>query len=511
MSRILDLWRQFSMPKKITLIGVLVATFAAFWFLSTASSRAPLALLYGGLDDVAAGEVIASLEAMDVRAEVRGNAIYVPKSARDSLRLALARQGLPQQGQPGFELLDDINGYATTSEMFNAAYWRAKEGELARTILSTPGVKSVRVHLAVPARSSFSRVRQQATASATLRMSGGRLDNEHAVAIRYLIALAVPELEPEQVAIIDAARGVILKPGSAAPVSDGADASPAQRLEAKLLDLLEARVGPGNARVTVSLDIDRERRSVTERILDPESKVLTTRDVSEVTESGTEPQRGVTIASNLPDGDAAAGPGEAARSERAETQEQTQYQYSEINRVMQREPGAVTRATVAVLLNDRTIQTEEGALQSEPRSEEELTAIRELVSTAVGFNEARGDIITVRSMSFHEIAPLEEGSINGSFVDYLKENAIAIVQVVVPAIIVLLLGLLVVKPVLTQGPAPDGLLALTGSDPLAAAGQENQVKTLESPVDEMRQLASSNAIVSAKVLKAWLGETEDVR
>ena len=32
--------------------------------------------------------------------------------------------------------------FSTTSQIFDAAYWRAKEGELARTILASPAVAS---------------------------------------------------------------------------------------------------------------------------------------------------------------------------------------------------------------------------------------------------------------------------------------------------------------------------------------------------------------------------------
>ncbi len=61
-------------------------------------------------------------------------AIYVDAAQRDSLRMVLAGQGLPATGGAGYELLDSLSGFGTTSQMFDAAYWRAKEGELARTI-----------------------------------------------------------------------------------------------------------------------------------------------------------------------------------------------------------------------------------------------------------------------------------------------------------------------------------------------------------------------------------------
>ena len=99
-----------------------------------------MALIYGGLDSAQAGEVIAGIERAGVPYEVRGDAIYVASDQRDRLRMDLAAEGLPAAGSTGYELLDGMSGFGTTSQMFDAAYWRAKEGELARTILALPNV-----------------------------------------------------------------------------------------------------------------------------------------------------------------------------------------------------------------------------------------------------------------------------------------------------------------------------------------------------------------------------------
>jgi len=56
--------------------------------------------------------------------------------------MTLAAEGLPAAGAAGYELLDQLSGFGTTAQMFDAAYWRAKEGELARTILSIPEVRA---------------------------------------------------------------------------------------------------------------------------------------------------------------------------------------------------------------------------------------------------------------------------------------------------------------------------------------------------------------------------------
>ena len=63
--------------------------------------------------------------------------------------------------------LTGMSGFGTTSQMFDAAYWRAKEGELARTILSIPQIRAARVHIAQAPSQPFQRAIQP-SASVTL-------------------------------------------------------------------------------------------------------------------------------------------------------------------------------------------------------------------------------------------------------------------------------------------------------------------------------------------------------
>ncbi len=503
MFKLASVWNEMSLSRKAILVGVLVATLIGFVGVMNMATKPRMAFLYGGLDASAAGDVLSALETMDVDPEVRGDAIYVPEHRRDALRMALARQGLPQQGQPGFELLDELNGFATTSEMFDAAYWRAKEGELARTLLATPGVKSARVHIAVPKSSSFARRRRPPTASATITMSRGRLDMQQAMAMRYLIALAVPDMEAEQVGIFDSINGVILKPGAGDPIIDaeGDSLDRETRLESNLMSLLEARVGPGNARVTVSLDIDRERETVSERILDPESRVMMGRETTDMqqSESGSG-NNAVTVASNLPEGDA--GAASQSNSSRSETNETTRFDISEVNRQREKLPGAVSGVHVAVLIND--VPGEDGAAPT-PRSDAELESIRDLITAAVGFDEARGDIVTVKSMPFHEYAPMETPEESGGIMLWAQQNVMSILQIVIPALVVIILGMFVLKPVLTQD--------INGATALAEIGMPEDIgvdasMVSRTPLEELRDLSTSDKEKTTTLLKEWLGETE---
>ena len=133
---------------------------------------------------------------------------YVPANERDQLRLALAGDGLPESGSTGYEILDDLSGFGTTSKMFDVAYWRALEGELSRTIVSSPPFQSARVHIGRSAGSSLKKVQPQ-TASVTASASSGVLTPGQAKALKFLVGSAVSGLSPEMVSVIDGNTGKV--------------------------------------------------------------------------------------------------------------------------------------------------------------------------------------------------------------------------------------------------------------------------------------------------------------
>ena len=451
MEQIVETWRRLEPRRRIILAGAVALTIVAVLALAQVATRPGMALLYSGLDPAAAGEVVGALEQMGVESEVRGDAIYVPGDTRDRVRLALAREGLPRQGHAGYELLDKLSGFSTTTEMFNAAYWRAKEGELARTIVASPGVRDARVHIAPPERRPFARGGDGASASVTVTMAGGALGRKQATAFRYLVALAVAELGPEQVAVIDSGAGVVLAPGTDAPAATAESEAAAReaKLKAELEELLAARVGRDKARVNVTVEVERAAETVTERRIEPESRVTIHSDTEEIRDSSSGSAGAVTVASNLPDGDA--GEGEQRSSARTETRERANYEYSEVERRTVREPGAVRRLSVAVLVDGITTTGPDGEPVREPRPAAELEALRELVKAAVGYDQGRGDTVTVESMAFQADATPGTLAESPSWRDALARNALTLVQLGVLALVVLVLALRVVRPLL-MGP-----------------------------------------------------------
>jgi len=492
-------------------IGASLAMFAAVLYLARGTSSNDMSLLYSGLDGVTAGEMVTALDQRGIAYDVRGSSIFVPTVERDRLRMSLAGEGLPANNSQGYELLDSLSGFGTTSQMFDAAYWRAKEGELARTMLASPHIRAARVHISANTAQPFRR-EQTPTAAVNITSVNGGLDAAQADALRFLVASAVPGLAPKDVAVIDGVSGLI---SGADPANAGIE--PTERtaeIRASVERLLAARVGPGNAVVEVSVDTVTETESIIERRFDPETRVAISTEIQESSTSSQDTGNGdVTVASNLPDGDAAAGGG-AATSENVESRAVTNFEVSETQREIVRSPGAIRRISVAVLVNSAETTDENGEVTIAPRSEEELEDLRVLVASAVGFDAERGDEITIRSMAFEALPVLGTEAVDPT-IPSKPLDMMALIQSGVLAVVALILGLFVVRPILMSSKSPPvPLLDDSGAaiSPAGFAGDNSIVDgTLGQPLQgSMKPSIGSNGMLEDSSGQDPVGRLRDL-
>lgn len=532
MQNLASTWVALSLGRQLVIVGATISVFFAVFFLSRGIGERDMSLLFGGLEGAAAAEVIASLDQQGIAYDVRGTSIFVETQQRDSLRLALAGEGLPATAGQGYELLDGLSGFATTSQMFDAAYWRAKEGELARTIVANPRYRSARVHISTTGSQPFQRDRKT-TAAVTVQPNLGVVSPGQVKALQYLVASAVSGLNPTDVAIIDDEGGLLSGIDGAATQTGGDDR--AEILRARAERVLAARVGPGNAVVEITLETVTETETISERTVDPESRVAISTDVQESAESSDDSRASdVTVASNVPDGDAG-GAGGSASNENSETRSLTNYEVSQTQRDVLRGPGTVKRLTVAVLVNDLTSVGADGTRTQAPRTPEELADLEQLVSSAIGFDADRGDQITLRAMSFEPLPELgTEASADvpvGQPLDVMQ-----LVQIAVLAAVALVLGLFVVRPILMGNsavaalPAPppgamgsfddtfneaDSMQMMTSTPGMMSIegpgmGMGDMGDFLDSgddPVGRLRQMIADRETETLQILENWMEDT----
>lgn len=532
MENLLSLWSGLTLRRRIVLIAATLGMFLAVLGLAQYAGTPSMALLYSGLDSRSAGEVVAALDQRNVAYEVRGDAIYVPEGERDSLRMALAGQDLPSVGAGGNEILDGLSGFGTTSQMFDAAYWRAKEGELARTILALPEIRAARVHIAQAPTELF-RPEDTPTASVTVTTRDGGLSGRNAKAIRHLVAGAIPGMRADDVAVIDSVGGLIPTEDDDANPAVGGEARAAE-IRKNLERLLDARVGAGKAVVEVSVDVVTDREQVTQTTFDPQGRVAISSETQEKSGTSNGSNGNVTVASNLPNGTQSNGTQNS--SQNSEKQERVNYEVSQTTREILKAPGSIRKISVAVLVDGAPVTAADGTVTVEPRGDAELAALKELVSSAAGLDESRGDVLTIKSMLFQPTAEAGTTADAGLLSYFGPIDLMSAIQLGVLALVALVLGLFVVRPVLTGPgramalPAPDQPLSLPIMAGAAAEGLPGQVLTGEiddgngfallngdegvapdegDPVARLRRLIEERQAESVEILRGWMELDEE--
>lgn len=505
-------------PAKLAGLAVAaLAVLALVGWIATHSAE-PMGLLYSGLDPGEAGRIGQRLDEMKIPYENRGDGttILVPASQVGRVRMDLAAAGMPRQGGAGYELLDTQSPMSMTSFMQRVQRLRALEGELARTITTLDGVKAARVHIVMPERESFARETPKPTASVAVSMFGpSRLPPRQAMAIRLLVAGAVPGLKQDDVSVLDPSGVVLAADDGDAMASSRVEdmkASREQALERTVSNLLEPLVGAGHVKAAVSLEIDASREVSREEKFDPNSQVERskhTQNDKEATEEARNDQP-VSVGQNVPSQTTAA-PTDDAPAKNATSNvhagETVNYELNSVRSETVREPGELKRLAVAVVVDGTT----DSSGTFHPRPQEELDRIAELVRSAVGFDAKRGDKVTVETMhfippsaAFDDAADVAPGGVQS----WLLPVAGVIVVLLVAGAAVFIMRrrrgpvvdrLNAVIDVVAQA-GQDAIAGLGGAEPLLLTNDENRAAAT------LNNIFDTNPEEAVALLRAWIAE-----
>ncbi len=374
--------------------------------LALRDGSAPMALLYGDLELREAGQVMEALDRARIphQTDPAGTRILVPGDQVARARMLLAKDGLPSGGSIGYELFDRADGLTASAFQQAISQSRAMEGELARTIRTLQGVRAARVHLVLPRREPFARDRQEAQASVLITMAGAaRLDREGVQAVLNLVAAAVPGLKPQNIAVVDSRGNLLARAGqptaglAAAQTGEEMKRASEARIAREVEEMLERTVGPGHVRAEASVELDFDQVHETQEKFDPEGQVVRSQQTSSGNSKSTEAPQSVSVQNNLPNADPAAG---TAGSSDQKSEETTNYEVSKTTRTVVRDQPQLKRLSLAVMVDGVMAAGADGKAAWAPRPEEELARIANLVRSAVGFDEKRGDRVEVVSMRF---------------------------------------------------------------------------------------------------------------
>ena len=508
-----NLVRKFGIGRLAAVAGGLAGVAAIVVAVMLRVGAEPKSLLYADLDLKEAAEITTALEQAGVKYELKGDGstIMVERDQVASTRLLLSGQGLPSAGSVGYEIFDETSALGQTDFQQQLNRQRALEGELARTIRSLDGVSTVRVHLTLPKRELFEENAEKPTASVVVGLKRGDLAADKVVAIRNLVAGAVPGMGPGRVTVVDdagktLANGTEDGDGLTGAAADSLRTAEEAKLRRKVQDIVEGVVGAGKARVDVTAELDLSKVTTEQRTYDPDGQVV--RSTQTVEESANEQQpdpNGATTAQvNIPEGQEAANIA-LARSNSEGAQETINYEISSTTRTEVKEPGQLKRVSVAVAVDGVT-----NGNAYQPRPPEEMQRIEQLVRSAVGFSAERGDQVSVVNVRFSREAADQAGAeAPNPLTGFDKNDLMRGVELLVLAIVAALMILFVARPLLKgTGPSPGPQLALASAGgpalppPTASMAYDETQLALPAPdVDATIDIAKIEGAVRASSVK----------
>jgi flagellar M-ring protein FliF len=535
--------QKFGIGRLAAIIGVSAAVAAALIALTFNLGRSPQALLYSNLDLKEASTITQALDQAGIKYEAKGDGstIFVSRDKVGSTRMLLAGKGLPSSGSVGYEIFDQTNALGQTDFVQNLNRQRALEGELSRTIRSQDWVNFARVQLSMPKRELFEEAPQPPTAAVTIGVTGRTPNAEQVRALQNLVASAVPGLTPEKVTIVDQ-KGKLLGGGQGADALGAAGdehrAEVEESIRRKVRDLIEGVVGPGKVRVNVTADLDLSHVTIQEKRYDPDGQVVRSNQTSE--ENAQETDRGdgqVTVANNVPGGTQTQPVTTEPTSTSSKRDATTNYEISSLDTTTITEPGQVKRLSVAVAVDGtQTIGNDGKPGPYVPRNAEEMRRIDELVRSAVGYNEVRGDKVTVYNVKFtRDDTDVKPASFWANFDknDIMRAAELGILAIVAALVIFFVIRPMILPPkpevedmddetALLEGPMDGSLDQLTYEDePLEGIPQlfdpddldrriniarvEGQVKA--SSIKRVVTFIEEHPDESIAILRSWLHES----
>lgn len=387
-------WEKIDQGKRKAMVLAISAITLFVILFSVYSNQVTYAALFTGLEIQDAAAIAADLDSkgnIRYKLENGGSDIYVDEKFVDKYRLDLAMNGMMPQNSTGYEIFDDM-GMMVTDEDRKIMYQRALEGELQRSVMSLTEIDSARVHLVMSEDSIFDTERREASASVILNMkTGAKLSTDSVRGIIALITGAVDNLPEAKVRVIDA-KGNLLSLGLASGTeASGIGLMDKQReikknfeleIENNILSLLGPAFGPEKIKIAVYADLDFDAQEQT--VISYENPVVRSEQVSV-----TGPELNVGDITGTPVDDNAQNVLDGEEGSPGSYDGTVNYELTESRTSTVRAPGKVTKLSTSVLFDGNL-------------TEAQLLAIRNLVSTATGYDLNRGDIISVEGVVFDQ-------------------------------------------------------------------------------------------------------------
>lgn len=488
-----SMWGEASTPQRIGVAGgaaalvivILVAVFA----MSVGDEDWDPAILYANLDYTEAAEITTRLAALGIDHKLTDDAstIVVPDDQVRTLRLTLAGEGYPKSGRMGYEIFDDSQ-LAMTDFLQQVNLRRALQGELEKTLISIDGVRNARVHLVMPEPSLFTEEQNPVTTSVTLNLTSGfKLKDKQIAAISNLVSASVEGLEVENVVIIDSEGNMLSEEQD--PLVKAASRQFQQQqqvelvLEKKVQSLLDDVIGTNRSKVRISVALDFSQKTTQESVVNPGATQVV---LSEETNESQSAERG---------------------------SEENAVRNYEVNRTIRNiigTVGGVSKLSMALTVDATKVihDPETGRFEETERSQEEIDRLSELAKQAVGFDETRGDQLTVFALRFDKSQEIQarEQAATEERKEFLTNIAINVAKVL--GILAALITLRFIIQAIGRGVGVEEEIEVLGE--VAGDLEEEEFERPETPHDiilsRVQQMVRERPEDAGKLIRTMLVE-----
>ena len=415
--QISQIYQKLSLKQKIVAGGsiVLVVAFLVFLTLykSKSDSFAGYSVLFENISPSDSALIVDQLNKDGVKYKLANEGtILVPTSDVYKERIAVATLGIPKESKIGFEIFDKQEFGATDAEQ-RVKFQRALEGELARTIESLSSIQKATVRIAIPKESVFTERQALPTASIVVELKPGvSLNAKQIFGIKNLVAASVTNLSTENVKIVN-------QDGVALGDEDGefdSDAIAQQirykrefenNYEQKIVNVLAPIVGGADKVVAkVNIDFDFDKKDTKSEVYDPNNVVRSESNIEEKRQGSAPNEVG-----GVPGAVSNIGPVQGLddstlKEQYNKSSQQTNYEISKKVTNVKGQFASINRVSAAVVIDGIYKSKKDsdgkptGELEFNPLTKEQRESITNLIKQSIGYNQNRGDEVSLDNFEF---------------------------------------------------------------------------------------------------------------
>ncbi|WP_459897854.1 flagellar basal-body MS-ring/collar protein FliF [Campylobacter concisus] len=415
--QISQIYQKLSLKQKIVAASSIILVVAFLVFLTLYKSKnenfAGYSVLFENISPNDSALILDQLNKDGIKYKLANEGtILVPTSDVYKERIAVATLGIPKESKIGFEIFDKQEFGATDAEQ-RVKFQRALEGELARTIESLSSIQKATVRIAIPKESVFTERQALPTASIVVELKPGvSLNAKQIFGIKNLVAASVTNLSIENVKIVN-------QDGVALGDEDGefdSDAIAQQirykrefenNYEQKIVNVLAPIVGGADKVVAkVNIDFDFDKKDTKSEVYDPNNVVRSESNIEEKRQGSAPNEVG-----GVPGAVSNIGPVQGLddstlKEQYNKSSQQTNYEISKKVTSIKGQFASINRVSAAVVI-DGLYQSKKdsdgkptGEVEFTPLSKEQRESITNLIKQSIGYNQNRGDEVSLDNFEF---------------------------------------------------------------------------------------------------------------